>query len=377
MPVELHVPENPAALDEELQAIPNRPAVFLLWPREGKPYLARTNVLQRRLTRLLGPREKASRLLHLRNTIARIEYHLTGSKLESQFVLWELARRYLGAGYREEIRLPLPSYVKLIVANPFPRTQVTTRFGRSAAVYYGPFRSRSTAAQFESGFLDLFQLRRCQEDLVPGPEHPGCMYGEMGRCLRPCQQAVGIEEYRAEAERVAEFLRTAGKSLIEPAMAERDRLSGDMDFEGAAMMHQRVQRIAEVLALADEMAREVEHLSAIAVAPSSDPESVELGWLREGYWRGFTRLDFNFADGRSVSLDARLRETAAALPESAVTRTERMEQLAILSRWFYSSWRDGEMLLVDDWRKMPWRKLVNAVSRVAGSQRTPRPSNHS
>ncbi|HVW84081.1 MAG TPA: hypothetical protein VHB50_05355, partial [Bryobacteraceae bacterium] len=224
---------------------------------------------------------------------------------------------------------------------------------------------------------DLFQLRRCQEDLVPGPEHPGCMYGEMGRCLRPCQQAVGIEEYRAEAERVTEFLRTAGKSLIEPAMAERDRLSGDMDFEGAAMMHQRVQRIAEVLALGDEMAREVEHLSAIAIAPSSDPESVELGWLREGYWRGFTRLDFNFADGRSVSLDARLRETAAALPESTVTRTERMEQLAILSRWFYSSWRDGEMLLVDDWRKMPWRKLVNAVSRVAGSQRTPRPSNHS
>ncbi|HVW83193.1 MAG TPA: hypothetical protein VHB50_00860, partial [Bryobacteraceae bacterium] len=268
MPVELHVPENPAALDEELQAIPNRPAVFLLWPREGKPYLARTNVLQRRLTRLLGPREKASRLLHLRNTIARIEYHLTGSKLESQFVLWELARRHLGAGYREEIRLRLPSYVKLILANPFPRTQVTTRFGRSAAVYYGPFRSRSTAAQFESGFLDLFQLRRCQEDLVPGPEHPGCMYGEMGRCLRPCQQAVGIEEYRAEAERVAEFLRTAGKALIEPAVAERDRLSGDMDFEGAAMMHQRVQRIAEVLALGDEMAREVEHLSAIAVAPS-------------------------------------------------------------------------------------------------------------
>ena len=63
-------------------------------------------------------------------------------------------------------------------------------------------------------------------------------------------------------------------------------------------------------------------------------------------------------------------------------KTERMEQLAILSRWFYSTWRDGEMLLVDDWHKMPWRKLVNAVSRVAkqpGSTKpqTPHPNNRS
>jgi len=42
----------------------------------------------------------------------------------------------------------------------------------------------------------------------------------------------------------------------------------------------------------------------------------------------------------------------------------------VLSRWFYSSWCDGEMLVVDDWEKLPWRKLVNAVSRVAGAQRT-------
>jgi hypothetical protein len=45
-----------------------------------------------------------------------------------------------------------------------------------------------------------------------------------------------------------------------------------------------------------------------------------------------------------------------------------MEQLAIVSRWFYSTWRDGEMLLVDDWHKLPYRKLVNAVSRVVKQQ---------
>ena len=96
-----------------------------------------------------------------------------------------------------------------------------------------------------------------------------------------------------------------------PRAAARERLSAEMDFEGAALMHQRLRRIEEVLALRDEMARDVERLNAIAIVPSALPEAVELGWLRHGCWQGFTRLEFTAGEGRSVSLDARLRETAA------------------------------------------------------------------
>jgi len=375
--VEFALPEEPAALDEALESIPNAPAVLVIWPREGKPWIARTNVLRRRLRRLLGPREGTSRSLSLRGTATRVEYRLTGSRLEAHFLVWELARRHLGAGYRREIRLRLPSYVKLVLSNRFPRTQTTTTIGRAPAIYFGPFRNRATAARFESEFLDLFQLRRCQEDLEPSPEHPGCIYGEMGRCLRPCQIAVGEEEYRGESVRVAEFLRTSGRSLVAPTAAARDRLSEEMDFEGAAMMHQRLQRIEQALAAADEMAREVSALHAFVVVPSAEPDAIELGWLRGGYWQGLTRLEFRLAERGAASLDARLREAVGAVPERVATSTERMEQLAILSRWFYSSWRDGEMLSIDDWQKMPWRKMVNAVSRVAAAQRSSRQSSRS
>jgi excinuclease ABC subunit C len=375
--VELEIPANKAEFDRSLEALPNCPAVFLLWPGEGKPYLARTNVLRRRLLRLLGPRDMSSRALNLRGTVRRIEYAFTGSRLEAQFLMWEMARQHLGSDYRREIRLRLPPYVKLVLSNSFPRTTVTTRIGRAPAVYFGPFRNRSTAALFDSEFLNLFQLRRCQDDLAPSSSHPGCMYGEMGRCLRPCQQAVGVEEYRGEADRVARFLETCGLSLLDPATTARERLSADMDFEGAAVMHQRLRRIEDVIALRDEMSRDIERLNAIVVAPSAQPEAVELGWVRHGYWQGFTRLEFTSGEGGSVSLDARLRECAAAVPDHRAGAIERMEQLAILSRWFYSTWRDGEMLLVDDWSKIPYRKLVNAVSRVAGAQRTPRPNTRS
>ncbi|MDQ2899140.1 MAG: hypothetical protein M3Y07_04980 [Acidobacteriota bacterium] len=44
---------------------------------------------------------------------------------------------------------------------------------------------------------------------------------------------------------------------------------------------------------------------------------------------------------------------------------ERQEYLAILARWFYSSWRDGEFLLFDSFENVPYRKPVGAISRVS------------
>ena len=377
MDVIFPVPDDPAALAELLETIPNQPAVFLLWPRTGpgsaavSPTLLRTNVLRRRLGKLLSGTYLGM--------VERVEYHLTGSRLETQFVLLELARTHFGSARREHVRLRFPYYLRLAFSNPFPRTRITKRLARSPAVgcdrhpvTVGPFQSRTTAAAFESEFLDLFQLRRCQENLAPSPQHPGCIYGEMNRCLRPCQQAVGPEEYLGEADRVALFLNTGGRSLLDSALAARERASLEMDFEGAAMLHQRVKRIEAVATVRDEMARPLDHLHAVAVLPAASPTSITLGWLKRGAWCGFTLLDFDSAPDpdkpQAASLDTRLRETAAALAGPEPGPVERMEHLALLSRWFYSSWRDGELLLFDDWEKLPYRKLVNAVSRVSKGQ---------
>ena len=78
------------AFDRALAEAPNCPAVFLIQPREGEPYLAKTALLRRRLLRLLKEREKPSRLLNLRDTVARVECWITASALESSLRLYEL-----------------------------------------------------------------------------------------------------------------------------------------------------------------------------------------------------------------------------------------------------------------------------------------------
>jgi excinuclease ABC subunit C len=353
------------ALDATLEQTPNRPAVFLLWPKQGEPYLGKTTVLRRRLVRLLRERETPSRLLNLRHTIARVEYWLTGSKLESAARMYELARQHFPKTYLDVLRLRMPHYMKVILTNEFPRSQLTTHLGRAPAVYFGPFRTCASAERFESQFLDLFQMRRCQEDLAPSPAHAGCIYGEMGMCLRPCQQVVSAEEYRHEVERVVGFLRTDGRSLVDAASGARDRFSGDLDFEQAARQHKRIEKIQEVLGLRDELARDIDRLNGVAVTASVDPQAVELWFVLGGAWQPQRRITFEVVEGKPVSLDQKLREAVSTLAPAAQSMRKRQEYLAMLARWYYSSWRDGEWFAFDNLENLPYRKLVHAISRVA------------
>lgn len=344
----------------DLDSVPDRPAVFLLWAGAGKPYLARTALLRRRLRRLLSERDRTSRVLNLRGVIERIEYWLTGSQLDSSLIHLQLAQQHFPDEWQRIVRLRPPAFVRLTLDNQFPRTMVTTRLGRG--LFYGPFPSRGAAENFNNEMLDLFQIRRCEENLQPFPQHPGCIYGEMNRCLRPCQQAVSVEEYRGEAARVEQFLNSGGASLRDPAEQARDRASASMQFEDAERLHQRVARIAEVQSSGGELPRTLDHLAGVAVVPSSQPDAVELWFLIGGCWQPPRHLWLTEIAGAGQSMDRRLRDIVAALdPQGGPIP----EHLAILTRWHTSSWRDGEWIEIDWPSKIPYRKLVNAIARVA------------
>jgi excinuclease UvrABC nuclease subunit len=361
----IEVPDGLTGLDAALESLPNAPAVFALWPREGDPYLSKTALLRRRLLRLLREREKPSKLLNLRTTIGRIDYWLTGSAFESSITLYEEARRHFPDRYLELLKLRFPPYIRIVMGNEFPRSRITARLARGAGLHFGPFRSRASAERFEAQFLDLFQIRRCQEDLTPSPDHPGCIYGEMGMCLRPCQAVVGSAEYAHEVARVVDFLRTGGHSLLDAIAHSRDRMSEELQFEEAARQHKRLEKVQEALKLRDELACDVDQLHGVAITRSSAPDAVEMWFIRGGDWQQPLRFNFEVRDGKPVSLDRKLRETFSSIEPRKLTARERQEYLALLARWYYSSWRDGEWLAFDSYEDIPYRKLVHAISRVA------------
>lgn len=339
----------------EIPPVDNKPSVFVIHVRNGQPYLARTNLLKRRLTRLLG----GSKLMDLRAIATRIDIWYTPTKLEQLLVFYQLAKQYFPETYRKTVHLPSPPYVKLLLSNAFPRTQVTTRLAGKESLFYGPFRNRAEAERWEGEMLDFFQIRRCEEDLEPHPDHAGCMYGEMGQCLRPCQLNVGPAEYASEVKRLEQFLDTNGTSLIEAIGHARDRASDNLEFEEAARQHKRHERVEALLRSSSEITGNVRYTNGVSAVRNG--AGVDLWFLLDGLWADPVRLEMTSHSGESM--DRRLREVVAGLPERKPTLKDREEHLALLSRWYFSSWRDSEWLPFANREEVPYRKLVRLISR--------------
>jgi excinuclease ABC subunit C len=277
---------QPTDSDALLRQVPAAPGVFALRgeAENSDPYLTRTADLRRRLRRLLAPPEAIdeqgrpvlSKRLNLREKVRWIEYTRTGSDFESSIVLYAATRTAFGAEEaRRRLRLHPPYFLRVTMQHEHARVYATNKLSRRALDdTFGPFPSRAAAERYCDAVLDLFKLRRCHEDLQVHPEHPGCAYGEMKKCMEPCKAACTAEDYAAEAGRVRAFFATRGESLLAEVAEQREAASEAMDFEQAAALHKQWERVKAADTLADELVRPVADLRAIALqtaAPRADP----------------------------------------------------------------------------------------------------------
>lgn len=359
-PIRIPLPATDAALDHLVDGLPREPAVFAVDVGEGQqPYVARTTNLWRRVRRLLRAPEGQSRMLHLRGIARELCIWPTSNSLEASLLVWEQTRLHYPERYRRVLRLRLPYYVALLQGNRFPRATLT-RNPRQDDAAFGPFPTRAEAETFLNQALDLFQLRRCEEDLEPHPAHPGCIYGEMGMCLRPCQAAVNGNTYRAEADAFLQFLESRGESLRASLERDRETASEALDFETAAKLHKRIGRLSGCFP-GTSLPRLLSRLDGVAVATGQQPGEAQLWVVRAGHLQAPVTI-------HSASLEAGTLQ-ASLQPAQGLAREHspeiRQELLALLVKWRHSSWCDGEWLELAREEPLSVRRLRNAIRRVA------------
>ena len=86
--------------------------------------------------------------------------------------------------------------------------------------------------------------------------------------------------------------------------SERNAASEAMEFERAATIHQRMQKVQGVAHLASEAVHPLAELSGILVQPSAEPGHVALFSLRRGVWNGpslYSIVGMRLANERSGS----------------------------------------------------------------------------
>ena len=402
-------PTNPASA---LAQIPAEPGVFALFAADerAEPYLSRTPNLKRRLTRFLDARPSQTKRLRLTEKIARIEYTLTGSDFESALCLYAASMQAFGEATRKRMHLRPPYFLRMTGENAYPRVYVTNKITKSAFDdLFGPFPSRASSEKFSDEMLNLFELRRCHEDLNPDPAFPGCIYSEMKMCLAPCFKGCTDQRYAQEAADVHAFLETRGASLVDKISAERDAASSGLEFEKAAQAHAKLQKVQTVVSLMPSAVHQLSKLVALILQPSAGPESVACFLLTQGVVLGpvqYSVQGMRLHNEQSGSTSLYLHPTAVeAVPLAAegvrtvvqtVSRNileERLQQavaelkspsaksklsvqtisdhLCLFSRWFYrnQTQRVGEVFFAESVDTLPQRQVLRGISRVYSGSR--------
>jgi len=390
------------------ESIPSRPAVFALFPPDSAvaspPYLSRTRDLRRRLGRLLSPKRESSRMFNLREFTRRIEWQVVGSAFEAQWLNYLLNKQYYPRQYRLRLRLKPPALLKLNLRNRFPRVYATRRLLKDGAYYYGPFPSQAAAERFAAEFLDLFKIRRCVEDLDPNPSHPGCMYSQMKMCLAPCFAGCTDGEYQSEVGRVVEFLDAQGQPLLRALAEERTRASEALEFEQAAKIHAKMEKVNGVLRQKSELARSLRELHALVMQKGAEEKSVLFFRVWRGELRGPVLLSLDENVPSPIPLDQQLHHlldslagdsppaiaTMTLVPSShqetlagtvaasihappqhvlspraeVVPAVPPWEHLSLLARWYYSSFREGELVMLSAEQTIPHTRLIRLCRKI-------------
>ena len=223
-------------LKEQVRSLPRTAGVYLFRDASGEPlYVGKANSLRARVGSYFGAEAARSlKLSRLTRQIAHIETFPVQSESEALLLEWNLIKEFsppFNIQLRDDKSYP---YIKVTVAEPYPRIFVTRRLVDDGSRYLGPFTDVGAMRRALRTIKQMYTIRSCHykmpDELPPRP----CLDYHIGRCKAPCAGLQSLEDYRAMIEEILEILggRTAG---VRRSVEERMRgAAEELQYERAA-----------------------------------------------------------------------------------------------------------------------------------------------
>lgn len=169
-------------------------------------------------------------------------------------------------------------YIKVTVAEPFPRVYVTRRLANDGSRYFGPYTDVGAMRRALNVVKRIFTVRSCTYDLPNvAPERP-CLDYHIGRCKAPCVLLQSEAEYRAMIDEVILFLDGRADEVKRRVKQRIALASESLDFERAAELRdvlRHLERMEE-----PTVVLEVEGGDRDVVGFARDGDDACVTWMR-------------------------------------------------------------------------------------------------
>ena len=262
------VPQSDLALDPaRIAALPAKPGVYLFRDDAGDViYVGKAASLRARVRSYFGANpEFTAKNRALVQRIRDVEVIVAGGEAEALLLENNMIKRYKP---RFNIRLRDDKsflYIKISVAETYPRVYTTRRVLDDGARYFGPYASAKSLRRTLKLLNKLFPFRTCALDMDREWDRP-CLKFHIDLCNGPCIRAVGSDQYRRVIDSTIDFLRGRSAPIVADLQEEMKDAAAARAYESAALARDRLAAIAKVMAGQQAVDDRAGDIDAIGVA---------------------------------------------------------------------------------------------------------------
>jgi excinuclease ABC subunit C len=250
---------------QQLKHIPSLPGAYVFRDAGGKVlYVGKARDLKKRVRQYFTGSQQHRTALFV-GLIDTVETIIAGSEKEALLLESTLIKRYkphFNVDLKDDKSYP---FFRVTVAEEYPRLEVTRKIVNDGSLYFGPFADAGGARRTADWLERAFPLRRCRKREPGGRGRPGrpCIDYQMDRCLGPCSDDAVKDEYSLYVKELVSFLKGGGQRVIRDLTRRMEEASGDLRFEEAALIRDRIRAMKTVLEKQDVVASEGDDLDVI------------------------------------------------------------------------------------------------------------------
>jgi excinuclease ABC subunit C len=216
--------------------------------------------------------------------VTDVEHTLTDSVSEALLLEANLIKRYqprFNVRLKDDKSYP---YIRITLADDFPRVERTRKLVADGSRYFGPYASASSVDEAMNLIRRLFPFRTCTIDIRDGERalRRPCLLYHIKRCQGPCIEAIGRDAYRADIAQVELFLEGRQEAVVRELRREMEAASVDLEYERAAVLRDKVRSIERTMEDQKMAAFARTELDALGVARSGSQAAVQVFAVRAG-----------------------------------------------------------------------------------------------
>lgn len=332
----MSIPEH---LEATVKNLPALPGCYLFYDQRGEViYVGKAVNLRNRVRSYFNPNTWAAspKTARLVKEIARIEVVVRGNELEALIQEAELIKKHrprYNIRLKDDKRYP---YLKVTWQDDFPTVVVTRRIERDGARYYGPYSSAKAVYATRDALRKMFPFLSCDR-VITGHDTRACLYYDIKLCSGPCIGAINRAEYRANIQRLCDFLEGKSDQVIADVRARMEAAARALQFERAAEYRDQLRALEHVVEKQRVISSAGSDQDVIAFARDEGETCVQVLFIRGGKLLGQEYFVLDGAEGEDdqAVLDAFLKrfyDEAAYVPP-AVLLPAQVEEAHIIERW--------------------------------------------